>query len=789
MLCTGADSLHVELRARVACELTLNKQYYLMPEIVSAFNEDSTLKLKNVLMAVSGQYDNSCTLSKGGNTLEKVFDRECMATAQLSCFSSMWNVHGVASVLQTSIESIYPLYNMRIRPVFHKIVKPRGSTSNCQVRRLAIMWTRQFPPREDSPWNPNHFVPCFKVQTNVSTSESVSTVSALKQPTYSLASILLHTADRSNTCDRPNRQSFSSSVCTGKKENTELDLYLEPEPKKIILDNNTCTVLDSLSLGSSTLDLTDSHAGGLITCNSNLQDAYSKSATVSVTACDTKNSCSIAYKYSSEQSGSVASSTLSSNQSIDHSVSATLTAFGNSHYSTTSSISTIPIVCTLAQSTATIPIASLLNLSKKNKQSSIVDFVSHESDMCTNFPRAIKDELINVNVSIQQPKLSSLLLHTNSITKPSTTCKLKPYFSNAKEHRMQGVKLKAEDEAMDMKKNTYTDKVQEVRHNKDKAMNSNVKRELRYEETEGEACAKGEARYKGDEWVEYNRAEDKTPRGEVTTYADEALNINSDIDRKAKKARYEESEYEAMHMDMNSEGTHNNWVNVEEYETMDEGTEVRYKGDEWVVGEDYYGDEIMNANIDIEEFEGTENEMVRYVYHVNETEDETMDKNREGTHEGLQEKQALARYINVEGTLKGEIEDKDIWYEGYGDPYAFDEPYGEEPIYDDESKNESREDSNVDVMQLKGQEYDRSEIEFEGNGNQETLPFPLLSQQWFEKQDRLLKANQARSQLRASFPVEYSEAKLLVMNRSKIQGSLEENLEAVKQERERNILQ
>ena len=56
MLCTGVESYHIELRARVVCELSLNKDFYLTPSIVSLFDNEGTLISKNVLMAVSAQY-------------------------------------------------------------------------------------------------------------------------------------------------------------------------------------------------------------------------------------------------------------------------------------------------------------------------------------------------------------------------------------------------------------------------------------------------------------------------------------------------------------------------------------------------------------------------------------------------------------------------------------------------------------------------------------------------------------------------------------------------------------
>ena len=69
------------------------------------------------------------------------------------------------------------------------------------------------------------------------------------------------------------------------------------------------------------------------------------------------------------------------------------------------------------------------------------------------------------------------------------------------------------------------------------------------------------------------------------------------------------------------------------------------------------------------------------------------------------------------------------------------------------------------------------------------VPFPLLSYQWFEKQDKLSRANKARDDVRASIPVECNDEKLLVMNRTKVSGNLDSNLDTIRKERDSCLLQ
>lgn len=70
---------------------------------------------------------------------------------------SMWHVHGLASVLKTSVTSIYPEFNIRYRSIFNQECHLRNSPAT--KNKLYIMWTRASPCPERS-WTPNHFVPC-----------------------------------------------------------------------------------------------------------------------------------------------------------------------------------------------------------------------------------------------------------------------------------------------------------------------------------------------------------------------------------------------------------------------------------------------------------------------------------------------------------------------------------------------------------------------------------------------------------------------------------------------------
>ena len=59
-----------------------------------------------------------------------VLRMDCLETPKDGVYSNMWHVYGLASVLNRTITSIYPEKNVRIRPLFNKIVHPRVQRSD-----------------------------------------------------------------------------------------------------------------------------------------------------------------------------------------------------------------------------------------------------------------------------------------------------------------------------------------------------------------------------------------------------------------------------------------------------------------------------------------------------------------------------------------------------------------------------------------------------------------------------------------------------------------------------------
>ncbi|CAK6431919.1 unnamed protein product [Pipistrellus nathusii] len=130
----GDAGLSLELRARTVVEMLLHRQYYLQGMI------DSKVMLQAVRYSLCSEESPEMT-SLPPATLEAIFDADVKATCFPDSFSNVWHLYALASVLQRNIYSIYPMRNLRIRPYFNRIIRPR----RCDhvPATLHIMWAGQ----------------------------------------------------------------------------------------------------------------------------------------------------------------------------------------------------------------------------------------------------------------------------------------------------------------------------------------------------------------------------------------------------------------------------------------------------------------------------------------------------------------------------------------------------------------------------------------------------------------------------------------------------------------------
>ncbi|CAH6845716.1 vertnin [Phodopus roborovskii] len=134
MLLWGHTGLSLELRARTVVEMLLHRHYYLQGMI------DSKVMLQAVRYSLcSEESPEMSNLSSA--TLEAIFDADVKATCFPSSFSNVWHLYALASILQHNIYSIYPMRNVKIRPYFNRVIRPRRCTNVTSM--LHIMWAGQ----------------------------------------------------------------------------------------------------------------------------------------------------------------------------------------------------------------------------------------------------------------------------------------------------------------------------------------------------------------------------------------------------------------------------------------------------------------------------------------------------------------------------------------------------------------------------------------------------------------------------------------------------------------------
>ncbi|XP_058150906.1 vertnin [Dasypus novemcinctus] len=134
MLLWGDAGLSLELRARTVVEMLLHRHYYLQGMI------DSKVMLQAVRYSLCSEESPEMT-SLPSATLEAIFDADVKATCFPSSFSNVWHLYALASVLQRNIYSVYPMRNLKIRPYFNRVIRPRRCDHTPST--LHIMWAGQ----------------------------------------------------------------------------------------------------------------------------------------------------------------------------------------------------------------------------------------------------------------------------------------------------------------------------------------------------------------------------------------------------------------------------------------------------------------------------------------------------------------------------------------------------------------------------------------------------------------------------------------------------------------------
>lgn len=134
MLLWGHTGLSLELRARTVVEMLLHRHYYLQGMI------DSKVMLQAVRYSLCSEESPEMT-NLSSATLEAIFDADVKATCFPTSFSNVWHLYALASILERNIYSIYPMRNVKIRPYFNRVIRPRRCAHVTSM--LHIMWAGQ----------------------------------------------------------------------------------------------------------------------------------------------------------------------------------------------------------------------------------------------------------------------------------------------------------------------------------------------------------------------------------------------------------------------------------------------------------------------------------------------------------------------------------------------------------------------------------------------------------------------------------------------------------------------
>ncbi|KAL2082043.1 hypothetical protein ACEWY4_021861 [Coilia grayii] len=172
MLLVGSTSLSLELQVRTVVEMLLWKRYYLSGMI------DSKVMLQAARFSLCAE-ESEDMLNLPMAVLEAIFDADVKASCFPGSFANMWHVYALSTVLQCNIYSVYPMYNLKIRPYFNRLIRPRVWPKDSELVTLHIMWSGEL---EDAfVFKPHNFVALVKAcDLNIGTPNSEQRALPLK---------------------------------------------------------------------------------------------------------------------------------------------------------------------------------------------------------------------------------------------------------------------------------------------------------------------------------------------------------------------------------------------------------------------------------------------------------------------------------------------------------------------------------------------------------------------------------------------------------------------------------
>ena len=165
----GNDKNSKEVRVKIISEMALNIDYYLEKDnLKKGLTCDSReASLKKVFVMFSGNFIQGIALTDDITRL--ILENEIKSISIPKSFMSIWQMFGLAPVLQMPIFSVYPMLGENFyRQHLHHLIVPRITSVNYTA---AIMWTSIREDMIPLHWEPNHFVPVLSNEHIVETIE------------------------------------------------------------------------------------------------------------------------------------------------------------------------------------------------------------------------------------------------------------------------------------------------------------------------------------------------------------------------------------------------------------------------------------------------------------------------------------------------------------------------------------------------------------------------------------------------------------------------------------------
>ena len=158
----GHDRNGDEMRVRIISELALHTNYYLDEDnLRKGFPSDgSEDSIKKTFAMFSADYIPDTVLTH--EIIKQVLEKEIMSISKPRSFMGLWQMFGLASVLQMPIFSVYPILGENFyRKHMHRLIVPRITSTR---HTASIMWTSTRDDMVPINWKPNHFVPVLPIE-------------------------------------------------------------------------------------------------------------------------------------------------------------------------------------------------------------------------------------------------------------------------------------------------------------------------------------------------------------------------------------------------------------------------------------------------------------------------------------------------------------------------------------------------------------------------------------------------------------------------------------------------